>query len=190
MPIFRYDVGLTWNGPGGPGVNVWHIRTTGIDPASSDLNDAATAIRAFYNDVCEIGLCPAGWTARGASQAVNVEDSTLVDVTPWTEASLQGTATFSAPSMVCVGLRTTSATRAGRGRKFIGPLATPAMGTDGTIVDSMLTALRAAASTLAAASGGTNDWAVGVYSQNTNVFRDVVTMPVRDTIATLRSRRD
>lgn len=190
MPVYRYDVGLTWNGPGGPGVNVWHIRTVDDAGPNPDLEEAAVAIRAFYNDVCEIGLCPAGWTARGPSQAINVADSSLIDVTSWTEASLQGTATFSAPSMVCVGLRTASATRAGRGRKFIGPLATPAMGTDGTITDSMLSSLRAAAATLANASQSNGGWAVGVYSQSSGLLRDVVTMPVRDTIATLRSRRD
>src|SRR5690242_16498056 len=141
MPTLQYDVSLTWNGPGGPGVNVWHIRTADGDPIGTNLNEAASAIRSFYNDICEVGCCPAGWTARGPAQAVNVADSQIEEVTPWTEASLQGTANFSAPSMVVVGLRTSSATRAGRGRKFIGPLATPAMGTDGTITDSMLSGI-------------------------------------------------
>lgn len=190
MPIFRYDVNLTWNGLGAPGVNVWHIRTTGIDPAASDLADAVTALTSFYEDICEIGCCPAGWTAAGASQAINVEDSSIVPLTSWTRTSAQSATDFSAPSMVVVGLRTNTATRAGRGRKFIGPLSVEAMGSDGTVENAMLSSIRTAAATLAAASGGVNDWAIGVYSASTNVLRDVTAMPVRDTIATLRSRRD
>jgi hypothetical protein len=89
-----------------------------------------------------------------------------------------------------VGWRTASATRAGRGRTFLGPIGSGALDSDGTIKSDTLDAVRTAAQDLVADSLGFGNGALVVYSPTHDIARDFTASAVRDQFAVLRSRRD
>ena len=89
-----------------------------------------------------------------------------------------------------VGWRTSSASRAGRGRTFLSPLTAAAVEGDGTVSGTQLAAVRGAAQTLIDSSTTEGDGAFGVYSQSQSLLRDFVSVRVQDKFAVLRSRRD
>jgi hypothetical protein len=111
-------------------------------------------------------------------------------VSGWTETQGSTGTGFMGPCMMVLTLRTTSATRSGRGRKFIGPIVSNQTSTDGTPVPGAVSALQACGTALVTASTGLTSAAIGVYSPTHELFRDVTATNVRDYFATLRSRRD
>lgn len=200
MPVYRVPVNLTWDDPGSPGVNVWHVRTTTIAPQSEALNGAMASLSDFYANLTQQG---ADNPFRAGLQ-IDVEAVTDVETSEQREVSFQdvvsGGTAADAP-MVCqivVGWRTTVIGRRARGRTFLGPLSQQALGTDGTPKDSCLAKVQAAADAFVTRSLVDNNWAFGVYGLATagggptapRVLRDFTRATVRDTFAVLRSRRD
>lgn len=189
MPTYRMNVQLNYPGEGGPGLNTWHFRTGSIDDV---LSGPAAWIRTFYEGVAN--LMPNTWSA--AFDGSLIEDPYGAPTYATTDAfTVPGTSTIASyvgmASQACVTWRTTSATRSGRGRTFVGPLGFAAIqGDDGTLSPAALTALRAAASALVESSDSFANGAIGVYSRTDGVLRDVVGSSVRDVVAVLRSRRD
>lgn len=203
MAIYRVPILIAFPGAGSPGANIWHIRTAG--PAGSvDLGQANALIgfiRTFYNSI--LTHIPA---ATAITLGTVVEEETSVEIAP-TMAVLSGSGTGSAPqALACVVTwRTTLAARRGRGRTFVGPLATAAMQNDGTPAAATRTAIQDAAAALVTASMGYGNGAVGVYGydgpktpgkenprnpDDPKVFRDFIGSGVRDVFGVLRSRRD
>jgi hypothetical protein len=207
MPIYRVPVKLSWPRAGSPGVNVWHVRTVENNPGS-ELQTAVDALRAFYNSVNLIDLTSsAGIFAPGTTvtlgDIVDVDSQEFATAT-WATVTAQTTPAAAAPALqLVVGWRTSSATRRGRGRTFLGPLQAAAVDTDGTPKAAVLSGVGAAAQTLVDASLGIANWAVGVYGLMEQapagttdytglprVLRDVTGYKVKDQFAVLRSRRD
>ena len=91
---------------------------------------------------------------------------------------------------VVVSWRTTSASRSGRGRTFIGPLCAEAAQQDGTPTPACVNTIRDAASDLREASEGPLGWSLGVLSVKQGVLRDFTGEKVADRFAYLSSRRD
>lgn len=206
MSVFRVPIDLAWDGPGTPGVNVWHIRTV-LDAGGTDLQQAVDAVRTFYHSCNGAGtlansVFPSGYTAN-VGQAVNVVDQTTAQPT-FTQVT-GGASTTEAPQLLqmCVSWRTSIAARRGMGRTFVGPLTGAQVQSDGTIFGTGVTRVRDAAIALVTASTAATGWAVGVYGlQNPapegttdfgalpHVLRDITGSSVRDRFAVLRSRRD
>lgn len=200
MPVYRVPVTLTWDNPGSPGVNVWHLRTVG-DPAEQiAIQDGVDQIRQFYQSLFqEAGDVPmrAGLTAT-CEAITNVVDQeqTAIDWTTVQSSSAEPDAPMAL--QICVGWRTSSSSRRGRGRTFVGPLNQGAIDTDGTPTGAAITACNDAAQELVTASDNGEGWSVGVYGLQTagggptapHVLRDLTGFKVRDTFAILRSRRD
>jgi hypothetical protein len=91
---------------------------------------------------------------------------------------------------IVVNLRTTSATRRGRGRVFIGPLNSLAIGSDdGTIATDRLAMVRNAWQSFVADSLTANGWGLAVWSDLDSLARDVTSAAVNDRFGVLRSRR-
>jgi hypothetical protein len=203
VTIFRVPVNVSFVGAGSPGANIWHIRTTGgIGAVETAQGNALIGyIRQFYNS-CQAYLPTTNTYTLG----------TVTDVATGRElslswSSLSGLGTGNAPQALAVVVtwKTTIAARRGRGRTFLGPLATTVMQSDGTMVDATRTAILGHANTLISSSLADGNGAVGVYGYDTaktpgkenprnpldgRIFRDVTGAAIRDVFGVLRSRRD
>lgn len=201
MPILRIPVSIAWNGPGTPGVNVWHARVADVTVFADATVTAWGAgqilgsIRKFYQDASSI--FPSSVTFSLGDNVLDVETNEYVEstqVNSWVGTGGPNYAPLA--SQMVVGWRTALAARRGRGRTFLGPLASTTIDGSGTPTPTALTTVQTAADTLVNASGGVNGWAIGVYGQQAQgiptakVLRDVTAAKARDTFAVLRSRRD
>lgn len=193
MTLYHFPVALSWSGPGSPGVNMWDIRTTGDDPGGTDvdLDAMSAAIEDFYVSLQTAEIFPAGYTASFDGLATTIGPDPVFTASPsWTHT--QGSGGGSAPQSAqgIVTIRTSSAGRSGRGRKFIGPVGSNTVAADGTPNTALVTALQNAADALLAESTGSANGAVGVWSEAGQVFRDATALQARNYFAVLRSRRD
>lgn len=192
MALFRFNVNLDWPGTGGPGINQWDLRTTGsADPeGSADLDTLVSAIGSFYSAI-SAAIFPAGYSYFSSEEAVEVAGASTVVPVP----SFGQTVTGSDPmgptaNQMILTIRTSTATRRGRGRKFLGPVALNTIQSDGTPTQGVIGDVQSAADALVGTSQGFANGAVGVYSGVDGVFRDVTSMQCRNYFAVLRSRRD
>ena len=190
MSIVRVPVRMDFTQPGGPGYNVWHIRTADDNPETWELSGALDALEDFYQ--ANAGLYHAGTTITIGEGMVRdpLGSPTYVDDDVRTLTGGNGSAPGSTMLAVVVSWRTTSATRSGRGRTFLGPITSAVVSGDGTPSNLFITQARAAATALVAASTAANGWAIGVLSTKQGIFRDAVGSSVRDRYSFLSSRRD
>lgn len=189
MAIFRVPARIDFPQAGGPGFNIWHVRTN--DPQGAELEGALGALEDFYSAIA--GLYP-------ASASITLGEGIIKDplgspeFMPDDFRKVVGAGAFTlSPSLlsIVVGWRTVSATRSGRGRTFLGPFAVgPQDQADGTPNGGTLNTIRAAAQELVSDSTAPTGWAVGVLSTKQGVLRDITGSSVRDRWAVLRSRRD
>jgi hypothetical protein len=191
MAIWRVPAQIEYVGPGAPGLNVWNVRTVGPEGDEVDqLTEAVAQINAFYFAIKEVypsscsittgsGIIkdPLGAPTYGPDLASTIVGSGGAELAPQLLA-------------VVVSWRTSSASRSGRGRTFVGPLAKAAQDVDGTPSAAALATIRNGAQALVGASTATSGWAVGVLSTKQGVLRDVTGFAVRDQFAFLSSRRD
>lgn len=191
MGIYRIPVKIEGTStPGGPWMNVLHVRLVD-DSETGELGAALDAIEQFYNGVR--GFIPStasitigeGMIRDPLGSPQYVDDDRRVLLGGGAEGQH-----LSALLAVAVGWRTSSATRSGRGRTFIGPLVLAANDGNGTPSATVLTAINNAAAGLVADSQNLNGWAFGVLSTKQGLFRDVTGHSVRDRFAFLSSRRD
>lgn len=188
MTIYKIPMKIE-GGPaaGGPFMNIWHVSADG----TLNLEEAVDAIGNFYDGIA--GYIPANCTAAlGEGIIADPYGSpTYVDDIPrpvtFGGAGDQSLSTLLA---VTVSWRTSSATRSGRGRTFVGPLVNNAGQGDGTPSAAFMTVVRAAAAALVADSGSLNGWEAGVFSQKESTFRPFTGSSVRDRWSYLSSRRD
>jgi len=188
MPIYRVPAKIEFTNAGGPGYNIWHVRTATGAP-HEDLFEAVSALESFYTKIKAL-YQPGTRIVLGegiiedplGSPSYVDDDSTTI---------LGSGASAATPTMVAlvVSWRTQSATRSGRGRTFLGPVSNGALQTDGTPEPNILNTVRNAAIDLVNDSQTANGWAVGVLSTKQGVFRDATGSSIRDRWAVLTSRR-
>lgn len=190
MATFKIDVNLSWAGTGSPGVNVFHMRADTTDPFTAQVQDAVDALQAMY-----AGLA----NNLPNSMKVSIGDEVVKDpygspeyepVTGWEVTGTGGPDYLPMATCVVIGWRTASATRSGRGRTFIGPLAPAVLGADGTPNVDAMNDFRLAGTNLVNTSTGWTQAAMGIYSPTDSVLRDITSSSVQDRFAVLRSRRD
>nr|CRY93649.1 hypothetical protein [uncultured prokaryote] len=198
MAIWRVPINLTYEFGGGPGVNVWHVRQSSLDPGE-ELGDLVGMLHTFYatltagqttGDSC----FQAGMTID-CGELVNVD--TQETFTPDFDALTVGaTGGAAAPVLaLCVTWRTTIAARRARGRTFLGPFAPDACESNGTPIEALRDTVRSACDALISDSEGFGNGAVGVYGKanpgsSGHVIRDITGALVPNEFAVLRSRRD
>lgn len=193
MAIFRVPVTITTPSiPGGPYMNVWHCRTIGPGGDDSEqLGDALDALNDFYAGVRD--YYPNGTEVRfGEGMIKDPLGSPTYEADQPRSVTTGGVAGGSATALlaIVVSWRTSSASRSGRGRTFVGPFSTSATTADGTPNDIVVTGVRQAAELLVDASGGPGGWAFGVLSTKQGLLRDFTGSSVRDRWSFLSSRRD
>lgn len=188
MAILRASVQVLGSFTGAPGANVWHFRTTGTPNTEPDV--LMGYIRTFYDAVK--GTLAAGVTIRFPTEATVLDTPpTFFPLAALTDVAATGSGSLPPQDAIVVGWKTSNATRRGRGRTFLGPLAsTGATDSDGSPVAARITTIQNAANALVTSSTSFGNGAIGVYSQLDNQLRDVTSARVRDVYAVLRSRRD
>lgn len=190
MATFRATVNLSWAGQGSPGVNIWHFRSDDFVPGDESVQDYVTQLQTYYTAIKGI-YAPGTVISMGSDVIADPFGTpTYEGVTGW---SVTGTGTVGyAPlaSAIVVGWRTTSATRSGRGRTFLSPLAGYCVDADGSPKPDVMSQVRNASTALVNWSKAAGGGAFGVYSSADGVIRDFQSSAVRDTFAVLRSRRD
>lgn len=190
MGIVRVPVTITTNEPNNPAMNVWNVRLNGSTGSNGDVfRQALDAIEAFYNAIkdryaasrIELGT---GMIEDPLGSPSYVADDLRV-ITPPAYAQ-------SAPKLLAVTIswKTSSASRAGRGRTFIGPLVASCLDNDGTPTGTTIQKIQDAATDLVQASSGANGWGVGVLSHKQRLLRDFTGAQVKDRFTYLSSRRD
>lgn len=201
MAVYRVPFNVTFSGAGGPGANVWHVRTlSDFSPVNTDLQGLVNNIRTFYTSCASLypntATITLGTVTEVGTSNESVPSFTAVVGTGGTGLAPQALA-------LVVTWRTSVAARRGRGRTFLGPLASGAMQTDGTVADALLGTARTAATALVTASTASGNGAISVYGlQNQatgdnpdyaslpHVARDITGSQIRDLFGVLRSRRD
>lgn len=191
MSLYRVTNRIVSPTAGGECINVLHIRTVATDDGPDDnIEEAMDAMRTTYDNISNA-------MARNAVTTVGetvIRDPygapTYSDVSPRIARASDEGAQAPPHLAIVVGLRTSSATRRGRGRVFLGPLNSLAVESeDGTIRTDRLQAVRSAWEDFVADSQAANGWALAVYSTLDKVARDVTSVSVRDSLAVMRSRR-
>lgn len=191
MSVFTLPVRLTFPVGSGGGTNTWHIRVS--QPVDQDvkIKQAAGWIKDFYTQFAP-RLCTGtkiDWDGSYRNADGTPTDGGQTDGA-WHLDAGGGDGSGPAPAMVCVTWKSSVASRSGRGRTFVGPLAPNAFQGDGTLDAGLLAAVRQGADMLIASSKGNLDGtAVCVYSKLQNIARDVVGQNVNDKVAVLSSRR-
>lgn len=191
MGLFRATVRTAFPIGSGGGTNTWHLRTISDDGTTTEINGLMDLVEAFYVDVQQHFPTTTTWTWDGSVSQVGTTSPGLLGTgTPWTvQGMVSGSVYSGAPSMACVTWRSALATRRGRGRTFLGPLAAVSVQADGTLATGAVDAFRLAASELVSASLTDTNGAIVVWSELDQVGRDIVGATVTDQVAVLRSRR-
>lgn len=192
VTIFRVPVTITTPGiPGGPYMNVWNCRTIGPGPDDSDqLSEALDALEDFYRGVRDY-LPNLTEVRMGEGMIRDPLGSPEYQADDPRSITTGGVAAGSATALlaIVVSWRTSSASRSGRGRTFVGPFSVSATAGDGTPNDIVVNGVRAAAEGLVDASTGPGGWAWGVLSTKQGILRDFTGSSVRDRWSFLSSRR-
>lgn len=192
MATYRFRVEYRYRPTGGPGYSVFHFRTAtlGGDDEDAQLQVARDAISGFYEDL--VGLFPTTMSVRGDTSWVNVENQEERGLT--TQFVRIGTAPdlyLPTSSMLCLTHVTSTRTRSGRGRTFVGPLAAGTSQGDGTpTIQAANTLVQSAIDNLLTPFAGNANGSFVVWSPTQQVARDVTAFRTRDVFAVLRSRRD
>jgi hypothetical protein len=164
------------------------------------LQAAIDSIHGFYGDIWGGGAS----NGMRAELTAAAEFATEVDTQEQREVDFPtltvGGSSSDAPPVLqaVISWKTSSASRRGRGRTFMGPLSFGALEADGTLSDTFLQVLSGAAAGYVARSQAADDWFSGVYGLATSgggpgaphTIRQLTGFKIRDTLAVLRSRRD
>jgi hypothetical protein len=192
VSTIKVPVTIVYGGGSSPALNIWHGRMdadppgTGVDGQVQDIIDA---LETFYTTIK---------SSYASGTNITIGEGTIID--PYgsptyanpTPAVVTGTKPGGVePALLAVTATwyTTSATKSGRGRTFLGPFGVDVAASDGTVAPTDLDNMRSAAAALVAASQGLNSWELGVYSPTQNLFRGFTAFAVRDRFAVMRSRR-
>lgn len=194
MALYRVPVTIVSPNSDGNSLNVLHVRTL-ADPGDplpdANLEEAVDALRACYTAHRDAYPTPASITIGTGIIRDPYGSPTYVPDIAGDAITGQGGPDYAPPHLaLCVALRTTAATRRGRGRVFLGPLTlSMCQGADGTVDTTRLGTVRTAWAALIADSVTANGWGLSVWSNLDSVARDVVGATVKDRFAVMRSRR-
>lgn len=191
MAIYRIPVKITHASLPDMAMNVLHFRVSaGVNTESQNLGEAITTTVALYNAIKNYYAYQAVITIGESMIRDPLGTPEYVDDDVHT-LSADGVA-GNAPVLLaaCVGWRTSSATRSGRGRTFFGPLSPAVLESNGTPTTNFVGDMNTAVNAFVASSQEQNEWAFGVLSTKTGVFRDVTGHSLKDRWAYLSSRRD
>ena len=191
MAIWRTTVKLTFPRGSGGGTNTWHVRDPGTEVPSA-LSALSSYLEDFYSGMAS--ALGSGYVVQSDGVFTTVddpEDPEAVEIggAKWT-VNGTGSGFMDTQSMIVVGWRSSTPTRNGRGRTFIGPLIQGVIEpSNGTIAPPALANVQGLADDLVDQSLLGLNGAFVVWSPTENIARDLQSARVRDTFAHLSSRR-
>lgn len=183
--IDLYAVTVTTTSWNGDNINTYHVKQH--TDAATDMGDVFTALTSFYGDLASYLPDVSNPRITNAID-MGVDPPTFVpfDGTPLVVPT--GSGRDDARLCVCIGWKSVVATKSGRGRTFIGPLAESSIDpATGLLQADLVSAVDSAAFNLINAlsiAGCT----LQVYSPLHNARYEVVSEKVGNTPRTLRSR--
>ena len=186
-----------WSGMmGAPGYTNWYGLSDGDAAAAANglgprMRAFFDAVKAYIPDDASIKVERTYQVINGLNGNITAEGSLTAD-----PAVVAGTATqaYAAPVGACVNWLTGLFNSKGHrivGRTYLVPLASPAFETNGTLLDTALTAIGAAATAALGGVGGLGVWSrPSAPGANDGVFSSASAAVVHDKACVLRSRRD
>lgn len=165
-------------------VNVWHYRIPNISP-TAEVDECIDQLDTFYTAIAT--YLTAGTYLIG-QHVVTVDQSPNVIIPGTSETSVTsgtGTQVLSAAAVLTIGSLIVGGSH--RGRKYLGPLETAAVQSNGRLLDgtSRAAMISAAGALLLATTSGCT---MGVYSRKNNSFTVASSVGMRDTVGTQRRR--
>lgn len=189
--LVRMPVDITWPyGGGSPGASIFHLRCPDLEPYTEVLGDLSEIVRQFYAAMDDLYVDSVRLKFAGLLTGVGSDKGKAVEIDPWEVAGTAAVGPLPPSNQIVVGWKTSSATRSGRGRTFVGPLQYAVVDDAGSPAAPVLSVVRNAAAALVTAQGLLTEGGIGVWSTKQSLFRDFTGSTVRDTFAVLRSRRD
>ena len=172
---------------GGQGVNIWHMRNDGSDEtAGPELNHLT-----FYDAVSDLFHGSTTIAFDGSLWKVGSGDPELrTGLDSWSVTGGTSVSNLPPANCLCVSWRTSSPTRSGHGRTFLGPVSRDTLQDNGTPTEEARATIVAAAAALIDDIDDPSNGALGVWSVKEEVLRDFVSAAVANKFAVLRSRRD
>lgn len=192
MPVYRATWTLDHPSLGGTGTNTWHARTISeTDPGVLvDLNILNGMLGRFYTAIESVFAGGTVINFDGEWVEVGSEDPDIKQG-DGNNLAVVGTAEPLPPATaLVVGWRTSSASRRGRGRTFLGPLSVVTLQDNGSPTEVARTQVEEAAADFVEEFDGAVNGAFGVWSVADSVLRDFTQGRVANRFASLRSRRD
>lgn len=188
--IVRVPVRFNFGQAGNDAMNVWNVRTiTDGEDGADMLHEALLSLKTFYTGMQ--AYLPSGTITLGEGMIRDpLGNPEYQDDDPQTITTNGGTSIAPPFLAVVISWRTTSASRSGRGRTFVGPWISSQMQADGTPAATLITSVKNHATDLLNDSRGPSGWSLGVLSQKQRVLRDITGFSVHDRWAYLSSRRD
>jgi hypothetical protein len=194
-------VKVNWTGfAGAPGYTNLYFAASGGGGMSQAVADNAISRADTFLNVWQSKLPPSvSYICDPTVEAINDSNGQLgqfFNTAPFQRGNGSGTGNYSAASGAVVNWYTDGVRngRRVRGRSFMVPFAGSALGSNGTLDDASLPALRAAATALA--TPGANAARLIVWCRPTapaatdGISFDVTSATIPDKVAVLRSRRD
>lgn len=174
-----------------PGYNIFHIRNQVGEEENDAIDQFLTDLEAFYTAMERMFPSSLDFTFGEGIIRDPYGSPTYMADRPRTVDLGAASAPAAAFQALTVSWRTTSATRSGRGRTFLGPIGRDLTDADGTPDSITVNEARAAATALVNKSTSPlRGWSLGVFSVKQGVLRDVTGSTVSDRWSYLSSRRD
>lgn len=191
MATFKVPVRIEGPMLPGPAFNIFHIRNQVGEEENDAIDQFLIDIEAFYDSLERMYPQSLSFIlGEGIIRDPYGAPTYMADRTKTVSlgAAAAPAAAFQA---LTVSWRTTSATRSGRGRTFLGPVGRDLTEGNGTPDSICVSEARAAAVALVGKSvSPLRGWSLGVFSVQQGVLRDVTGSSVADRWSYLSSRRD
>jgi hypothetical protein len=193
MAIWRTVVSIAHPSLGGSGSNTFHVRTDDLSlpiDRQGSIQQSSEALEQLYADMNALFPTATSISNNGEWYEVNSETPEALQTTPWTVGGAGGDNCAPPFVSLVIGWRTSLAARSGRGRTFLGPLATETIQDNGTPLEASRDAVQAAVDTFVGSFDLPLDGAFVIWSEADSVGRDIVSGSTRNEFAYLSSRRD
>lgn len=191
MTLYRAVVKINDGMLGGTGTNTWHLRTLEASPLFEDADYLMEQVRLLYWNRKAAFETSTAINFDGEFNGVGPDSGEHVTGATWGVAGTSSSGHLPPADCICTTWEGEAGDRSKRGRTFFGPISiTQNEPANGSIHPGELGAWRTAVDTLVETSDSFDNGAIGIWSRQESLFRDVVTAHISDQFASLRSRRD
>lgn len=189
MPTYRTSVRWDYSVGGGPGYSTFHYRTGVGADQQADLDNARDTLNGAFGLL--LPLLPPTSSVSSDGFWIDIDTSEAYTTDTWSNEGSSSNVGYLPPATaICLNWLTSSRTRSGRGRTFIGPLSMSTAEGNGTPTSDAIDRVLLFGQRIVDHDPVGLDGSFGVYSPSQNIIRDLVGVQARDQFAVLRSRRD